>query len=77
MQYALLGTSELKVPGSVPGTGGWMWDGMDESEVTYALHRAVDLGINNLIDTAPCTGSAGRRRSSEKPSRNPAAETGW
>lgn len=76
MQYARLGTSHLEVSRIGMGTGGWMWDGMDESEATYALHRAVDLGIN-LIDTAPCTGSAGRRKSSEKPSRNPAAETGW
>ncbi len=55
MQYARLGTSHLKVSRIGMGTGGWMWDGMDESEATYALHRAVDLGIN-LIDTAPLYG---------------------
>ncbi|PRX38780.1 aryl-alcohol dehydrogenase-like predicted oxidoreductase [Planifilum fimeticola] len=55
MQYARLGTSELEVSRIGMGTGGWMWDRMDESEAAYALHRAIDLGIN-LIDTAPLYG---------------------
>lgn len=58
MLYRPLGRSSINA--SVVGFGAWAiggewWGGSDEEEAIYAIHAALDAGIN-FIDTAPIYG---------------------
>ena len=57
MEYRMFGQTDITV--SVLGFGCWEMGGtygdIDDSQVTAAVHRAIDLGIN-CFDTAPAYG---------------------
>ncbi|OGW80818.1 MAG: general stress protein [Omnitrophica bacterium RIFCSPLOWO2_12_FULL_44_17] len=58
MEYRQFGNLNFNVSAVGLGTwvtGGWMWGGSDEKEVTEAIEKAVSSGIT-LIDTAPIYG---------------------
>ena len=63
MEYRMFGQTDITV--SVLGFGGWEMGGtygdISESQVTAAVNRAIDLGIN-CFDTAPVYGSGQSER---------------